>query len=324
MRKVDGPLPVGSIVFPGGDDVDEPAIGLLTDQFDDFFARGLPNRTILVESQGIVRAPPCEFESTLAPVASLPLTKNEGGMPIVVGVFVEPDRHLPAHIRLPVEGPFTSANGGLMKGTAGSVLEPRPVQEDAGLIDCLGDPLTIVVLVDRPTHFIGSFGELPLTGLESSDLRRDRRAIFLIDEVSAVGAASMLVLGSKLGENARAPFAVDASIVRREKSDIELPCVAILVVEGDPLMEVRGDLAHADGRYKATATVRLMAGDFDEIRSRLESISEELADLAILRLRESIDAGSTEYPVDEKRLTRARRAVEKAIHLLDGPDDGQF
>jgi len=89
-------------------------------------------------------------------------------------------------------------------------------------------------------------------------------------------------------------------------------------------MEVRGDLAHADGRYKATATVRLMAGDFDEIRSRLESISEELADLAILRLRESIDAGSTEYPVDEKRLTRARRAVEKAIHLLDGPDDGQF
>jgi hypothetical protein len=67
-----------------------------------------------------------------------------------------------------------------------------------------------------------------------------------------------------------------------------------------------------------------MAGDFDEIRSRLESISEELADLAILRLRESIDAGSTEYPVDEKRLTRARRAVEKAIHLLDGPDDGQF
>ena len=67
-----------------------------------------------------------------------------------------------------------------------------------------------------------------------------------------------------------------------------------------------------------------MAGEFDEIRSRLESISEELADLAIVRLRESIDAGGTEYPVDEKRLTRARRAVEKAIHLLDEPDDGAF
>ncbi len=59
-----------------------------------------------------------------------------------------------------------------------------------------------------------------------------------------------------------------------------------------------------------------MAGEFEEIRGRLEGIAEELADLAILRLRESIDAGGTELPVDEKRLTRARRAVEKAAHLL--------
>ncbi|MGI8756086.1 MAG: hypothetical protein ACR2MB_09540 [Acidimicrobiales bacterium] len=64
-----------------------------------------------------------------------------------------------------------------------------------------------------------------------------------------------------------------------------------------------------------------MAGEFDDIRTRLEGIGEELADLAIVRLRESIDAGGTEYPVDEKRLTRARRAVEKAVHLLAEPDD---
>ena len=63
-----------------------------------------------------------------------------------------------------------------------------------------------------------------------------------------------------------------------------------------------------------------MAGEFDEIRGRLEVISEELADLAIVRLRESIDAGGTELPVDEKRLTRARRAVEKAIHILGEGD----
>ena len=67
-----------------------------------------------------------------------------------------------------------------------------------------------------------------------------------------------------------------------------------------------------------------MAGQFDEIRGRLEGIAEELADLAIVRLRESIDAGGTEYPVDEKRLTRARRAVEKAIHLLEEPDDSTW
>jgi DNA topoisomerase IB len=64
-----------------------------------------------------------------------------------------------------------------------------------------------------------------------------------------------------------------------------------------------------------------MAGEFDDIRVRLEGIAEELADLAISRLRESIDAGGSEYPVDEKRLTRARRSVEKAIQVLREPDD---
>jgi hypothetical protein len=64
-----------------------------------------------------------------------------------------------------------------------------------------------------------------------------------------------------------------------------------------------------------------VAGEFDEIRGRLEVIAEELADLAIVRLRESIDAGGDELPVDERRLTRARRAVEKAISVLREPDD---
>jgi len=66
-----------------------------------------------------------------------------------------------------------------------------------------------------------------------------------------------------------------------------------------------------------------MSGEFDEIRGRLEAIAEELADLAIIRLRESIDAGGTELPVDEKRLTRARRAVEKAANILKEPDDSE-
>ena len=64
-----------------------------------------------------------------------------------------------------------------------------------------------------------------------------------------------------------------------------------------------------------------MSGEFDDIRQRLETIAEELADLAIARLRESIDAGGHELPVDEKRLTRARRVVEKAINVLREPDE---
>lgn len=63
-----------------------------------------------------------------------------------------------------------------------------------------------------------------------------------------------------------------------------------------------------------------MAGEFDDIRARLEVISEELADLGMERIRESIDAGGTELPVDERRLARARRAVEKAIGILREPD----
>ncbi len=64
-----------------------------------------------------------------------------------------------------------------------------------------------------------------------------------------------------------------------------------------------------------------MAGEFEHLRQRLDAIAEELADLAIERLKESIDAGGAELPVDERRLTRARRAVEKAAALLAEPDD---
>ncbi len=64
-----------------------------------------------------------------------------------------------------------------------------------------------------------------------------------------------------------------------------------------------------------------MAGEFQGIRDRLNAIAEELGDLAIERLRQSIDAGGSELPVDERRLSRARRAVEKAAAILSEPDD---
>jgi hypothetical protein len=64
-----------------------------------------------------------------------------------------------------------------------------------------------------------------------------------------------------------------------------------------------------------------VAGEFQDIRARLEAIADELADLGMQRLRESIDAGGYELPVDGKRLARARRAVEKAAAILAEPDD---
>ncbi len=71
------------------------------------------------------------------------------------------------------------------------------------------------------------------------------------------------------------------------------------------------------GMCQRLDNVSEMAGEFDDIRQRLEAIGEELSDLAMSRLRDSIDAGGTELPVDEKRLMRARRAVEKAASILD-------
>jgi hypothetical protein len=64
-----------------------------------------------------------------------------------------------------------------------------------------------------------------------------------------------------------------------------------------------------------------VAGEFDDIRKRLEAISDELADLAMARLRDSIDAGGDELPVDERRLMRARRAVDKAAAILADRSD---
>lgn len=59
-----------------------------------------------------------------------------------------------------------------------------------------------------------------------------------------------------------------------------------------------------------------MSPEVEELCNRLDQISEDLADLAMSRLRDSIDAGGHELPVDEKIITRARRAVEKAANLL--------
>ncbi len=57
--------------------------------------------------------------------------------------------------------------------------------------------------------------------------------------------------------------------------------------------------------------------DIDDLRSRLEGIAEELADLAISLLRTAVEEGAATRPELERRVTRARNAVEKAVHLLE-------
>jgi hypothetical protein len=58
--------------------------------------------------------------------------------------------------------------------------------------------------------------------------------------------------------------------------------------------------------------------DLQDIRDRLATIAEELADRALDVLREAVEHGATGRPDEERRLTRARAAVERAIGILDG------
>jgi hypothetical protein len=56
-------------------------------------------------------------------------------------------------------------------------------------------------------------------------------------------------------------------------------------------------------------------GAYADLADRLQAVAEDLDQIAFDRLREasSMNAGR---PADDKRLMQARRAIEKAVHLL--------
>lgn len=56
--------------------------------------------------------------------------------------------------------------------------------------------------------------------------------------------------------------------------------------------------------------------DLSAIVDRLESIVADLDEIAFDRLREAMADGHTTRPDSDKTITQARRAVEKAAHLL--------
>ncbi|MEM7322806.1 MAG: hypothetical protein AAF531_06955 [Actinomycetota bacterium] len=70
-----------------------------------------------------------------------------------------------------------------------------------------------------------------------------------------------------------------------------------------------------------------MENRIDDVRARLESIAEELTELSVEVLREAVAAGERSRPSIDKKLSQARRAVEKAARSLapvdsDPVDDG--
>ena len=59
--------------------------------------------------------------------------------------------------------------------------------------------------------------------------------------------------------------------------------------------------------------------DLEALRDRLDTLAEDLASAALDLLKQAIH-GDDAAKITEKRVTRARRAVEKASHLLAGAD----
>ncbi|HLI15703.1 MAG TPA: hypothetical protein VKV23_06605 [Acidimicrobiales bacterium] len=61
-------------------------------------------------------------------------------------------------------------------------------------------------------------------------------------------------------------------------------------------------------------------GELAAIVGELRALSERLDDVALDALRRAAEAGATARPPLERRVTRARHAIERAIALLGGEE----
>ncbi len=57
------------------------------------------------------------------------------------------------------------------------------------------------------------------------------------------------------------------------------------------------------------------SGEFEHLAQRIDAVVEELDELQLSALREAVAAKSGR-PASDQRVTQARRALEKAAHLL--------
>jgi hypothetical protein len=60
-----------------------------------------------------------------------------------------------------------------------------------------------------------------------------------------------------------------------------------------------------------------VSGHYDHLADRLDAVAEDLDEIMFEQLREA-SAEKSGRPADDKRLTQARRAIEKASRLLRG------
>lgn len=64
-----------------------------------------------------------------------------------------------------------------------------------------------------------------------------------------------------------------------------------------------------------------MMRDYASLIERLQSIADDLDEMAFDRLREAVADGEVARPVDDKKMMQARRAIEKAAAVLRQLDE---
>ena len=127
---------------------------------------------------------------------------------VLVGRVLEPHRHLPAHVGLPVERPLAGLEGGDVQGAPGAAGEPGPVEEDAGVVDEAGHRRHDAAVARRDRRGAGTRPSPPWRGTASGRAQADERLddvgdVVVVDEVGAVGAAA---LGSSGAGASRMPW----------------------------------------------------------------------------------------------------------------------
>src|SRR5690606_24746412 len=118
-----------------------------------------------------------ELSSALAPVRAVPLAEDEGGATVVVDPRLEAQGQLPAHVGLPVDGPFTGLECSGVERAPHPAREVGRVVEDADAVVGAGDPLAVVVLHDRTAELPGEAAPLPLVGTQAGDVAPDPHPI---------------------------------------------------------------------------------------------------------------------------------------------------
>src|SRR5262249_2015058 len=143
----------------------------------------------------------------------------------VLLLFVDASqRHLPAHLGLPLAVVFADAHRVLVQRAPRTGGKPFAVEEDARVLHEARPPLrgAVLHLPDLGVDALlpADFGELPFVVTEFARHLHDRVTVFAVGEVRAVRTATEDQLGRLLREYPLAAVPEDALPSREEERDV--------------------------------------------------------------------------------------------------------